>query len=544
MAEISRRKQSIVAGGLTSSAGIFLSKVMGILYVVPFAALATEANLTYYARAYSIYDIILNVSIAGIPYAIATMIAKYTVREDYRTIVLIRKLSTGILAASGFLAMLVGLVFAGQIAGFTVQAAPGTEIFIKTRNVIMIIALDMFFAPLLSSFRGFHQGTRNLKSYAFSQVLEQFIRIVFLLGLGFLAVYIFKADSMWAVYFAVLATSVSSVAAILYFIFVDRKEYPPYLQKARRQEFPAVDVKTLLQEMFTISVPYLVIVFLGSNMNFSNLLFFNKAMLAHGETIVQTNLFYSLMSFTSAKLISIPVVVSMGFSIAIIPFLTTAVERNDTKLIRKYAEDAMDTVLYLGIPLCFYLYALSTEIYYTMYGADNYRLGGYVLALSAGMAFFSTFNPILSQLMMNLRLRRVNIRNLLIGFLIALLSVYPLTRWLGFKGAILSGMLSSFFIMVANLSIIHKQTQFNFKLLLRRLMVVLMGIAAMQIVFMILRLLQLQVITPSRWLALFNLGIYGLLGAIAYLLMTGLFSLPQTLFHIDFNQLKARFLRK
>jgi len=544
MAEISRRKQSIVAGGLTSSAGIFLSKVMGILYVVPFAALATEANLTYYARAYSIYDIILNVSIAGIPYAIATMIAKYTVREDYKTIVLIRKLSTGILATSGFLAMLVGLVFAGQIAGFTVQAAPGTEIFIKTRNVIMIIALDMFFAPLLSSFRGFHQGTRNLKSYAFSQVLEQFIRIVFLLGLGFLAVYIFKADSMWAVYFAVLATSVSSIAAILYFLFVDRKEYPPYLEKARKQGFPSVDVKTLLREMFTISVPYLVIVFLGSNMNISNLLFFNKAMLAHGETIVQTNLFYSLMSFTSAKLISIPVVVSMGFSIAIIPYLTTAVERNDTKLIRKYAEDAMDTVLYLGVPLCFYLYALSTEIYYTMYGAENYRLGGYVLALSAGMAFFSTFNPILSQLMMNLRLRRVNIRNLLIGFLIALLSVYPLTRWLGFKGAILSGMLSSFFIMVSNLSIIHKQTHFNFKLMLRRLMVVLMGIASMQIVFMVLRLLRLQVVTPSRWLALVNLGIYGLLGAIAYLLMTGLFSLPQTLFHIDVDQLKARLLRK
>ena len=33
-------KQSIVAGGLTSTAGIFLSKVMGILYVVPFSAMA------------------------------------------------------------------------------------------------------------------------------------------------------------------------------------------------------------------------------------------------------------------------------------------------------------------------------------------------------------------------------------------------------------------------------------------------------------------------------------------------------------------------
>jgi uncharacterized membrane protein YhiD involved in acid resistance len=34
-----RRKQSIIAGGLTSSAGIFLSKALGILYVSPFTAL-------------------------------------------------------------------------------------------------------------------------------------------------------------------------------------------------------------------------------------------------------------------------------------------------------------------------------------------------------------------------------------------------------------------------------------------------------------------------------------------------------------------------
>ena len=69
-----RQKHSLILGGLTSSAGIFISKAIGILYVTPFTMLATDANLVYYARAYNIYEIVLNVSIAGLPFAIATIL--------------------------------------------------------------------------------------------------------------------------------------------------------------------------------------------------------------------------------------------------------------------------------------------------------------------------------------------------------------------------------------------------------------------------------------------------------------------------------------
>jgi O-antigen/teichoic acid export membrane protein len=537
------RKQSIIAGGLTSTAGIFISKVMGIIYVVPLAAMAGD-NLTYYARAYSIYDVILSVTVAGIPFALATMIAKYVVRDDYKTVILIRKLSTGFLLVFGFLAMSSVLLFAGPIAGFTLKAVAGSIEYERTRIVLMIISADMFCAPLLSSFRGFHQGFKNLKSYAFSQVLEQFSRIVFMLGLGFLAIYIFHADSMWAVYFAIAATSVSSVAAIIYFLFVDKRDYPAIKEKASLQETPPVATKSVIRELFAIAIPYVVIIILGSNMNIANLLFFNQAMLAHGETMVQTNLLYSILSFTTAKLMSIPIVVSMGFSIAIIPYLTTALEQGDRKLMRKYVEDAIDMVLYLGVPLCFFMLAISTEIYYTMYGLPNYQLGGYVLAITSYVAILSTINPILSALMMTLRLRKINIFNMLIGFIIALATIFPFVIWFGFPGVILSSVVSSLYIMVADLYVIHKHTEFSFRIMMKRLLVIGLGVASMQVVFMLLRLVGLHVVQPSRLVSLFYLGIYGVLGICAYIGMTGLFSLPQILFNMNLAKLKAKVLRR
>ena len=165
-----RRKQSIIAGGLTSSAGIFLSKALGILYVSPFTALATEANTAYYAYAYSIYDLLLRISLAGLPFAMAALVAKYMVKDDIKTVILIRKLSMSIMAVFGFVSMMIVLFFSEGIATLIVTENMTAETLQRTQNVLIIISLALFVVPLLSSYRGFYQGLKYLKEYAFSQI--------------------------------------------------------------------------------------------------------------------------------------------------------------------------------------------------------------------------------------------------------------------------------------------------------------------------------------------------------------------------------------
>ena len=45
------KKQSIIIGGLISSAGIFISKLLGLLYVIPLNAIAGADNMQYYGFA-------------------------------------------------------------------------------------------------------------------------------------------------------------------------------------------------------------------------------------------------------------------------------------------------------------------------------------------------------------------------------------------------------------------------------------------------------------------------------------------------------------
>lgn len=91
---MSKRKQSMIIGGLISSAGIFISKFLGLLYVIPFnEMLGGGLYNAYYSQAYNLYSYMLNIATAGLPFAIAILISRYSSREDYQTCLLVKKIS-------------------------------------------------------------------------------------------------------------------------------------------------------------------------------------------------------------------------------------------------------------------------------------------------------------------------------------------------------------------------------------------------------------------------------------------------------------------
>ena len=538
-----RQKHSLILGGLTSSAGIFISKAIGILYVTPFTMLATDANLVYYARAYNIYEIVLNVSIAGLPFAVATMVAKYNLKEQYKTLLLVRRLSTAILALLGFVAMMVMILLAHPIAQFSVSGAADSLEVLRTRNVMLIMALAVFTVPLLNSYRGFYQGLKELSIYSFSQVLEQITRVTFLLGIGFILVYIFKYDAIWAVYGAILSTSVSALGSIVYFIQKDRKYLNAIKAKALASDEVVPDQKAIIKEMFYFAIPFLLNVALNNSSNMINLMFFNRAMRMHGETIQQADLYYSMVMFTTNKLTSIPQVVAPGFVTAIIPYVTTAFEKKDLKQMQDYVQDSLETVFYITLPLAYFLFGISTKIYYVMYGGTNAIIGGEVLAYNSMTGILFNLAAVSNALMMALRLRKQNIIVSFIAVIFKFIVFIPLILWFGYRGSIFSNALNQLLLFMINMALIKKTYHVKFGRSLRRISLMIIGLLGMQMSFMFLDLIGLQVLDQSRLVALVELGVYGLVGILVYVGITGFLQLPQNILNLDFKRLVRRLKR-
>ena len=104
------KKQSLMLAALTSSFGIFVSKALGLIYYSPLSLLAGEENMAFYSIAYTYYDLLLKISSAGIPFAIAALVSRYYAKEDYKTVLLIKRLGISIIMALTFIVAFIFLL--------------------------------------------------------------------------------------------------------------------------------------------------------------------------------------------------------------------------------------------------------------------------------------------------------------------------------------------------------------------------------------------------------------------------------------------------
>lgn len=536
-----RRKQSIIAGGLISSAGVFIAKFIGLFYVIPFnGMLATDANINYYGVAFTIYSYLLNISTAGFPFAVATLIARYASRGDYKTSILIRKLSTAVMAVFGFSIMVLMILFATPIASIVVSDPVDIE---NMRTVLIIISLALFFVPILSVMRGFYQGLKEMEVYALSQVLEQITRVAFLLGLSSFAVYVFKQDNIWAVYFGVLSTSVAAIAAIAHIKVYDRKAMKVIHKQADEQVVAhKQDKGLLLKELLFIAIPYLLSAILGYSDAIVNTAFMNNGLLAFGYSTENVTLITGAINYGIMKLLSIPMILAPGFSAAIIPYLTTALARNDQKLIRKNILECLDSVLYIAIPICFCLFIFAQPIYYVMFNVsgDKLAITSDVLRWYSIEAMLSTLGPIFTSLMMAVGLRKLNLRNLLLTVILKFMITYPLICMFGFQGAILSSMITMGIFMGLNAYAMSKRYHITWKITLRRMSVMLLGCIGIVVVGALMQVMGMRGYDVGRIQGTMELGISGFLSILVYFMITYAFHLPQTIFHIDIARIFKR----
>lgn len=536
-----RVKQSFIAGALTSSAGVFISKFLGLFYIVPFTAMATQPNMHFYSAAYSLYDTMLMICSAGIPFAVSAMVAKYISREDYKTALLVRRLSMGLMLFSGFMMAMILVMFSGPFAEFSSSQTATQENIDTLQNVICFLSLSLVLVPFLSAYRGFYQGLKDFISYGFSQTLEQLVRILMLLGLGAICVYVFKMDNIWAVRMAVFSTGLAALVTIGYFVLHDRHGYTDVKQMADVQESQPVDKKELLKEMAAFGLPYMMMSILGNSMNIINTLFMQRELSDVSAEMAQ--LYYSIVQTNCNKLTSIPQVLAIGFSTGIVPHLTTNLEQKDFRQLKINVLSALNTVCYIGLPLSFCLFALARPIYTLMYGSTYADIGTEALMYSALLAVTGTISPITTSMMMSLRYRRRCLEFLAIGFAVKTVTFFLLIRWFGYTGAITSSALCGLSVIVMNLSYIKRKFNISFKGFFRNLFVIVIGLISMNGAFVVLRWLGLDGVGSSKIMAIVQLGIFGISGVFVYFMTTAFFQLPQRIFKMSLGKIARKLKR-
>lgn len=74
---------SLMKGTAILTIGLFLSKVLGLIYVFPFYSIVGEENIGLYQYSYVPYNIMLSIAISGLPIAVSKFVSKYNALGDY-----------------------------------------------------------------------------------------------------------------------------------------------------------------------------------------------------------------------------------------------------------------------------------------------------------------------------------------------------------------------------------------------------------------------------------------------------------------------------
>src|SRR5690625_3035347 len=108
---------NIVRGTMLLTAATFLSKFLGMIYVIPFNELVGETGGTLFNFAYTPYNILISISTVGVPLAVSKFVSKYNSLGDYETGLRMFKAGVTMMMVTGFLAFLALFFSAEFLAG-------------------------------------------------------------------------------------------------------------------------------------------------------------------------------------------------------------------------------------------------------------------------------------------------------------------------------------------------------------------------------------------------------------------------------------------
>lgn len=520
-------KKSLVLGGLISSSGFLIAKFLGIFYSVPFSYILGSSELmSYYGTAYRIYSYILSVFTAGLPFATATLVAKYAALGNWKTVRSVNRLSLLISGMFGFLGMVLMMALSYFLSIIMTEGTDGRG---TMTAVLCILAFAVFFVPLLSSYRGFIQGCKDMEEYAFSQTFEQLFRIGFLLSVACLLVYGFGLGRVWALYAGVASTSVAAIAGILQIRRYVKARNKEIDKLTRMQKVKMVAASPLMKEFILLAIPYFMQAVLGYSDDIFNAVLLPIGLKSHSPETYDVVM--STVNYVGTKLTAIPMILAPGFTAAIIPHISTALTEKNYALIRRNIVECLSVVLFIGLFLTFCIFFYSRQLNYVLFLTEDLDLSSRIIKWASIEGFLGTIAPVLSSIMMVCGLRRSLLKRMAISAVLKGILLVPFSMWWGFPGAVVATVISYGYLLTFNAIELSFRYKVSFVPAFRTVLCTLIGLAFMALCGWLLFRLGLSSTGSGRMMCLALTVVNGLVSTIVFLAVELYLHVPQRLFH-------------
>lgn len=415
-----------------------ITRILGFVFRIYLSRVLTNEMLGIYHVALSVFMVLVLLVSTGIPVTVSKMTARYEVKNDKKSVNRVATSSSILGLVISVIICLVVFLFQGLFS----------ELFTDKRcmEILIILLPAVVVSSVYASLRGVFWGRKDYFTVGWTELLEQIVKIV-----SFILIFNLITTNLNSGDIVAIAITISCVVSALAVIFVYLKKGGKFLspkgffKPVLKSSTPITGVRTassLIQPIISILFPMMLVI--GGANKESALSIFGIAM---GMTF---------------PLLFLPSTLIGALSFALIPELSTALEKNNIKLVEERVRSGLIFSILVSSFLIPIFMGFGVEICKLLF--DNSLSGEYLIWSSIIMIPIGLSNITSSILnAFNLEVKSF-VNNILGGVLLivcvvafsSILQVYALVVGFGLCMTLTTGL---------NILMIKKHTNFKIGLL-------------------------------------------------------------------------------
>ncbi|MED3978699.1 polysaccharide biosynthesis protein [Priestia megaterium] len=511
----------LLRGTFVLTLGTYVSRILGMIYLFPFAILVGTVGGALFGYGYNQYAIYLSIATAGMPMAVSKFVSKYNALGDYYTSRRMYRAGMKLMLVTGILAFLLLYSLAPVMSRITLG---GSDLNNSLEDVVMVmrmVSVALIVVPMMSLMRGFFQGHQSMGPTAVSQVVEQLVRVVFLLASTYIVIKVVHGSLALAVGFATMGAFVGALAGLAVLIWYWKKR-KPYLDKMVNEQTVTptrISTVSIFKELLTYSLPYVFVSLAIPLYQYVDQFTFNRAMVAAGQKEIAESMNGIVQSYVP-KLVMIPVSLATAFGLTLVPTITRSFVNKDYNVLQKQIDQTYQTIMFLVLPASVGLMALAGPAYTFFFGTDASDAGGNVLLYYAPVALLFSFFTVNGAILQGINKQKYAVLSLLFGLIVKIVVNVPFILMFHEIGSVLATALGYIVSLVYMFALIQKHAKYNYSEFIKRSVLILIFVAVMGVSVKIVAAVIGLFTTPGRFSATIITIIGAAVGGLIYFIIT------------------------
>lgn len=452
-------KENFVKSAAILSISGFIVKLLGAVFQIPLINLIGTEGIGYYQPAYNIYNLLLTVSLAGFPTAIAKLVSERRALKNYEGAYQVYKVSRWGLLIIGIGSSIFVLFFASKIMSFL--GYPGSY------YSMLALVPALFVVPILSSYRGFFQGTQNMMPIALSQIVEQIFRVSVGLSLAYMLVNVGLKEAAAGATFGASIGGISALLLIYIMFLFNRKNIRKEIETSSQNKKEITS--EIIKEILYIAIPITIGASIGPLMSLADSYLVSSRLSVIGYTNVQIADMFGQLSGTAQTLINFPQVFSTAVAMSLVPAITEAYTKKQSNRLNITSNVGIRLALIIGLPCGVGLGLLSEPIIALLFsslGPEKHVSAGALLQIMSISVIFLSLIQAFTAMLQSVDKQFLPVKNLMVGLIVKVILSYFLISMpsINIRGAAISTTGAYLTILILNWVDVNNKTSIKINL--------------------------------------------------------------------------------